>query len=678
VRLPFSLGDETCPSPEGDGTGCTGDELLVDGVKHVALSRDGATLKVALTVVHWYRRSVCGPLGCTTIWDTKDEPRCFEVVGDAVTPAAACEPVPDGLATTDWNPAPENPLSRERSALRAFFTYRSDGTVTSTGRGFALDGGWLGDVHVNAELDEWWGLSHEGPVELVAYVEAGRPAWWLPLPGGQPFSAGAFVAPGATARRYWADPLDVVYEVLPSRQRFEVRPVREARLPPKTTTRGVLEDGADVFTVVESESGMPTLTPRGLRRVSLVRSKALGAPPRAWLPFGLVGAHTPTTDEVLACFTEPLDPAALAASQFTGTEGLEVLAAVASSTVPQCARLRTSPMLRDRAYALRVRGVRSAGGSVLGEQLTAVTGDTRANGREVVPVAPLVTTREPWATQTLALPSGTLLSSNAGSWGTHAPGGTVVELAGERALPLETQGGHRPDPVFGAFFVLSREASGGPLRLERRTATGLEVLDDAAGQWDGLVLWPLGDGSALLSLRGGTPGRARFPGGVTPLGDYPQAVDPVRGELYLVVAGTQQIQAQRLADGVLEPQTWARPTRVAGLFTRAVVSGTHRWFCSLNGLERLDAVAQPVLDPCEHVSLDPQGRPWATLRASSRAPARLVRLDGDQVVPVEVPHPLEPGALLVTPEFVGGYVFTNQLSLRLTLAEWNALTGGAP
>lgn len=658
VRLPFAS-----QGPCTERT-CVADELMTERVKDVVITREGGTVKVALTHVAWDFFADCSIAGCPSTWLRRESTRCFDVTGETVTPTTACTPgarFPFGPIIS----APTiNPLTLE-SALRP-------------GLGVSVGGGWLGDVATDARSDGWWDFQTRGEAQFAAFVKDGKVAWWLPSLGNRPFTAG-LIAPPAVDAVYWADPVDRLSELRATADAFLVRPVREAQLPPKTTTRGVLEDGDDVFTVVESAAGLPTRSP-SLMRVSLLRSRKLDAPEEPLLPFGLVSARATSPDQVIACFTEPLDETSLSAAQFVGGDGLEVKALVASPAA-QCAVLSTSLMRAGVASTVRVTGLRSRAGRPLSEVIFSVTGPPLSTGRDLVSVARLAADGPLGGALEVGLPEGDLFASTVGAWGRRDTSGKLVRVLGESATTLlPTRGGLFADPHARAVFALvSGGASDGPLRLERRTPAGVDVLEDAQGSWSPNLLVGLGDGSAFITARtSGTLLRARFPGGVTPFPPtlLPFAVDPWTGEFLVNEGGRARVG--RLDDGTLGSESWAAPAVFSVFEAKAVKSGTRRWVCSGNGLVLLGETTSPLQEPCEHVSVDPDGVPWVTLRAVGLTPSRLARLDGDRLVLVPLPHPFDAAKQVHSPEFVGDWVFTNQLTLRFSLTEWRALAGGTP
>lgn len=642
---------------------------LLAGVTGAAFSADGRLLSVGAEF--WKLGLTCTLEGCLRIWERTPLTLCYALEGSAATQAMGCDGPPQlGAGPPLAQSGPLDGLTFDHGWRRAFFGVPNADAPVRSGQGAALAGHWLGDLSTELTSPDAWALAFASSTAATRTFTAltdpagARLELLVPPPDALPLADGLIPSSEGV---FWATQADDVFELTVSDAlRLERRLVRGAITAPQTRTVAVRELAGETLSAVltASSTTLSGLNAGTVLELSVVRSPRSGRASEPLLAFAPFSAHAPTTRAVAVCFTQPLDDAALSASQFS-LAGAEVLAVTALS-VPQCVVLSTSPLPRNATLALTIDGVRARSGDV-----------ARGFVRSVVaPDAPVVD-----GVLRLTLPAGvkavlplaqTLLVSAGPDAHTLDPGAVASRLLGEPAtLPPGGAVSVQADEVVGGLWA-GWSTSSGAWEARLHDGAGSRLLGGVASPPR-----PAGDGTALALGSSGNVVRFSASGfEVLPRvgnNEFRGALSP--GRALREVAG--RFEVVRLPD-TIEATSWAAPTGVSGVPGVAFESGGETWWCGGGKLFRLQDAASLEVAPCVELARDARGVLWATELGTT---PRLRRVSGLDVRVVDLMDPLAPGRRLVAPRFLGGAVWhfgENGLALRFEEPVWRALVGETP
>jgi hypothetical protein len=423
--------------------------------------------------------------------------------------------------------------------------------------------------------------------------------------------------------------------------------------------------GNQVFTLVVADSTkvITGLSAGPVFEASLVRTPKRADAARPLWPFAPFDVHATSSQSVMVCFTQPVDPSALLGSQFS-LGGVEVKSASATF-VPQCVSLATAPLPRNATLVLAVDGVKAKSGDV--------TKGTRSSvvAPDVATPAGMLRTSVPADTRgVVPLDDLNSLVTGVTQFGRMDTAGAAIELlTNEPPLPAGATATVRTDPSVQGFWV-AFERVGSPPKISLRTATGVTELG-GADVINGGLFSPAGDGTLLVQgadamkvLRLSATSR--------------DVLTAVTAQTFRGMYGVGQVlvdQGARLGvltlPNTLETQTFELPTGVSrDLFAQAFDSEGVTWWCASGALYRLADMGSAAVGLCSRMQRDARGVLWVTNTSSQR----LFRVQGMTVREVTATNPFDATKRLIDPQFKGGAVWFDD-TLRIDEATWRQLAG---
>jgi hypothetical protein len=704
-------------------------KIPIAGATKVAMKAVADTVTVGFTLQFWYVTSVVANPSIS-FWTIGEQPLCYEIKGKTVTQvtsACALFTEPKVLpAISSWFDGMGNGLDNRHNYSRALFgienentMFRSDamapdGTLIASGLNRTFGAFSVVGVSANLKsLKEYWGLdaafhdsiffegvADEMPMNAVFAVDAAAKIelkYFIPAPDGQPFLARTMSTQGDPTV-YWADRTDTVVALNVNEHNIAARRVRKPLTNPVTKTVGTLEAGDSVFTLVlsptnitrEQNGTLSVGTDTGVVNLSLVTSPALKETELPLAPFAPLWAHTPNAVSLVVCFSENLDDAKLNIDQFSADNELKLLS-VSNTVVPQCARLQTSAMSRQKRYRITVKNVTSRSGSVLKESILSATPDDSSTGISFAKVPTLMNSFEP--SGYLPLPQGGYLAAKELVFG-------IIDAQGTTFKHLEI--GPTTKPPVSGFDATSKAdlaANGIWTSYAGTDAKIVLALVEPNGQktvFDGTtnpemnadqgVLAVVGDGSVLLRPKTGISlvritkagPSTRLPSAVT-MQSF-QGIEPISKHILFQEGG--RFKRLQLPDVVMPNSYAGSPSNNNDKATACETQGVLYWCGNQVPLRRLGETQnvdiEPMNDSCQQVVPDGAGNCWSTSVRLFSPVISVLKLRGTTATPVSFVNPLDSKVSLFLPEFIGDAVFFNSRVFRTDVATFNVMTAGIP